>query len=301
MTTQQNWLNNYFGDEVADDLEKTAQARLLTKLAENAGIDINSLSEEQIQALALHLMQELEAEQGGGVDPSQGQPGIPQQGAAPQNPLAQFGQPTQQQMPQQGQPGLGGMSPETAMAKEAAAKFEEADMLGRVMAHSYVEELDKIASARGVEKTAANAFDVGGLRAGGTARSLGERARSAALKYKMKGRAFVEDNPKKMTAAAAAGGALVGARAGKRKEASAFEKLANDRALEILQTLGIDPSTGQPVQQQEPDLDQAVDQRALQLLAEAGYDPNAVASAYDQTVGDVGGGNPGGQGGYPQQ
>jgi len=331
MTTQNDWLTNYFGDDVADDLEKTAQAHLLVKLAEQAGLDINQLSEEELQALAMELMQELDAQGGQPGAPGQQLPGQmpgmqPQMGAPQANPLAQFGQPTQQRpaqglqqqaQPQQGHPGMGtpgggagGLSPE--MAKEAQAKFEEADALGRVMAHAYVEELDKIASAREAEKTAG--------RFGDAAKAVGSRAKSMAQSASWKAKGHAENighqartrarevgdhiGRNKGAYGAGAGGIAAGVAAGrmskKEKTASAFEKLATDRAVEILQTLGIDPQTGEQIQDagqvqqdvgvqgQDPQFDTAIDQRALQLLGEAGYDPSAVAQAYDQTVGQAG-------------
>ena len=298
MSTQNDWLSTYFGDEVADDLEKTAQARLLVKLAEQNGLDINQFSEEELQQLAAELMAELEAQQGGqpGAGVPGQQPGGPVPGAAPQaaphagvpnpmiaqqqmqRPQAAAPQAAPQAAPAPAGPTMsGGLSPE--MAKEAQAKFEEADALGRVMAHAYVEELDKIASARNseLEKTA------------------GRGAAVAAKAKDVAGRAanFAKGNKKAI--GAAAGGAAAGFAAGrmsKKASSAAFEKLANDRAVQILQTLGIDPATGQPMQPeaqdqapQEPDFDQAVDARALQILADAGFDPNAVAQAYDSTVG----------------
>jgi hypothetical protein len=322
MSTQNDWLSNYFGDDVAEDLEKTAQAHLLVKLAEQAGLDINQLSEEELMQLVAELQMNLDPSQQGGQQPGMapglqpGQPGYDmnptQMGAGfPPNLPGQNGQPLpgagqQMQRPQQPQgqvpqaqpqaSSAGGLSPE--MAKEAQAKFEEADALGRVMAHAYVEELDKIASVREAEKTAAMKYDVGGLRAGGTPRSVADKARNFALKAKMKGRAHVEDNAKKYVAGGAAAAGFGAGRASKREKtaSAAFEKLANDRAIEILQTLGIDPNTGQqvqqgvvPEQQGQPDFGQALDQRALQLLSDAGYDPNAVATAYDQQVGTGGG------------
>lgn len=180
--------------------------------------------------------------------------------------------------------GAGGLTPE--MAKEAQAKFEEADALGRVMAHAYVEELDKIASSRETEKTAGR-FD----RAGAAAKEVAGRAKN-----------FAKSDKGKMVGAGAAGvaaggtiGNAVGRRQGKSKEASAFEKLAFDRAAEVLQTLGIDPATGQPFQDQgqaqpqgqEPDFGQALDARALEILSEAGYDSSQVATAYNQTVNEA--------------
>jgi hypothetical protein len=158
------------------------------------------------------------------------------------------------------------------------------------MAHAYVEELDKIAASRGTEKTA------------------GRMGAVAAKAKDVAGRAsnFAKANKKGIGAAAGAGAAgFAAGRMSKKASSVAFEKLATDRAVEILQTLGIDPETGQQIQQapqgqvqqfqqngqpqapqgQEQGFDQALDQRALEMLSDAGYDPNAVAQAYDQQVG----------------
>lgn len=303
--SQNDWLSTYFGDDVAEDLEKTAQALMLTKLAEDAGLDLNQLSEEELMQLVAELQMNLEGQQDAQPGAPQAQPGMapgmthPQGQMGMQNaaqaqglPHTLLGQQMQrpQQMAQQapqGQPvgqapaaTAGGLSPE--MAKEAQAKFEEADALGRVMAHAYVEELEKIASAREQEKTAGikdKAQALGGVAKAHLARGSSSKVRSAID--------HVGRNKGRYGAGAAAVGGFAAGRASKKeKTASAFEKIANDRALEILQTLGIDPTGGQePEQAQDVDFGTAVDQRALQILADAGYDPNEVATAYDQTVG----------------
>jgi len=106
------WLANVYGTNAAgseNDLEKTAQAMMLEKLAESEGIDLSGLNEEQLDSLAQQVVSDNEA-----------QPGT----AAPEA-----------QVP--------------AGEEEAQAKFAEADFLGRVMAHSYTQELSKIASEGG--------------------------------------------------------------------------------------------------------------------------------------------------------
>jgi len=60
---------------------------------------------------------------------------------------------------------------------------------------------------------------------------------------------------------------------GVEKTASSFEKLADDRALEILDAAGYDPSTGEERgEADEGQLDDALNVRALEKLAEAGWD-----------------------------
>jgi hypothetical protein len=193
------------------------------------------------------------------------------------------------------------------MQKEAQAKFEEADLLGRVMAHAYTDELEKIASHR---KTA------GRMEAAKNAiRGAAGHAAHAA------GKAHSHVKSNKGAYAAGAGAAGAGFAAGRMsKKASAFEKLAEEHAAEILSATGYDPATGQDVygqqmlqnsmpqqqapqaqqtmpqnaggvQQQQPQAEQqdgtqfteALDQRALELLAENGYDVNEILARVQMT------------------
>lgn len=340
MSNQMNpWLASIYGTDGADDLEKTAQAHLLQKLAADSNIDISQFSPEELE----QLVQELAAEgynvgdmmqqqapqqpmqpgmnpQMGGMQP----PGMPPQQGRPQT-LAPANQ--QPQMPQgmnpqmmQQQPQQSGME---AMQKEAQAKFEEADLLGRVMAHSYTDELEKIAnhhktagrfeSAKESIKGAVHSARNSASHAAGRA---GSKASSKITELGMKARHH------KGAIAAGAGGAAAGFAAGRMsKKASAFEKLAEEHAAEILSQTGYDPSTGQdlygqqmlqnsmpqqgqqPQPQAQPQVQQpqqmyqqpqqgagmeqpqveqgdqfteALDSRALELLAENGYDVNEI-------------------------
>jgi hypothetical protein len=175
------WLAQVYGtnNSNSEDLEKIAQAEMAQQMAQQEGIDLSGLSEEQIAALGHEVL--------GGAAPQQGAP----QQAAPQQPGAQpqQGQPQQpgqeepqeiteeifmqaqqilanpanhdpalvqeaqaimqvveqhqaQQAGQAPQPG----QPEMAKVAEAQAKFEEADFLGRVMAHAFNQESEKIAA-----------------------------------------------------------------------------------------------------------------------------------------------------------
>lgn len=111
------YLANIYGTGApSDSLEKTAQAELLHKLAEEEGIDLSELDEEQLGALADQVVADNTADpNAGGVEPAGG----------------------------------GEAGGEEAAEEEAQAKFAEADFLGRVMAHSYTQELNKIAEEGG--------------------------------------------------------------------------------------------------------------------------------------------------------
>lgn len=98
------FLADYYGTgnisetEDPDQLEKMAQLVMLEKMAEDEGIDLSGLSDDEVVALAGEVFEDDE-----GIQPSSDQ-----------------------------------------LEKEAAAKFEEADFLGKVMAHSMWNELDAI-------------------------------------------------------------------------------------------------------------------------------------------------------------
>lgn len=170
MNGMNGWLAQTYGTAgavSAEDLEKQAQAELLSQLAGNpGGFDLNSLSAQELQQLSALLA---EQQMGGQAAPQQPaaapapaavQPG--QGGLDAQNLLQQLLQLQQQggqagqgqPAPQGGTPGAGQPAPgsaegaEAALMKEAAEKFQEADFLGRVMAHAYCNELQKIAAAQ---------------------------------------------------------------------------------------------------------------------------------------------------------
>lgn len=103
-------LANYFGTGVSEDeLQKQAQAEMFLKLAEEEGIDIDQLSDEQVQ----ELYDATFSDEGESVDNS-----IQEQAAQ-----------------------------EFAEKQAAAEKFAEAEFMGRTMAHAYVNELQKIAES----------------------------------------------------------------------------------------------------------------------------------------------------------
>ncbi len=265
------WLAQIYGTGAAQDLEKTAQYHLLAKLAEEEGVDLSGLSEEELDQLAIQAGL-------GGEEVQDGQ----QLEEAPSQEL---------------------------LMKEAQAKFEEADFLGRVMAHSYTQELEKIAGARemagkayGTAKGAVRR--TGQLLAGGKKMSaggtVGEGARvgnKRVVHSIAQGGAHRREALKSVGArAGAAGVAGFGAKKafGKEKEASAFEKLALEQAQNILGAAEQAHAQQQAVMQRpqspflaqqaqapqqssgQPQFQQALDERALQILAENGYDTDAI-------------------------
>jgi hypothetical protein len=280
-----NWLAQIYGTAQADDIEKTAQIHLLAKLAEEQGIDINTLSDDQINALASEFLDD------------------GSQQAAPQAATQVAAAPV----------AAAPAFDANALAKEAQAKFEEADLLGRVMAHAYTQELEKIAAEK--EKTAGR---FGAVAAKGKAFGASAKQHAGKAVEHVKGH-------KGHYGAAAAGLAAGEAHGRMRKHASAFDKLAEMQAAEMLSAAGFDPSTGQdttqqaqqhqqPQQSQQPqgqdpgqvqgmlnqqpqaaqpqqdpqaEFQQALDTRALEMLQAAGYDVNEIIARLSQGQGQA--------------
>jgi hypothetical protein len=263
------FLNELYGTTATigaggEDLEKQAAAEFLIKLAEAEGVDLDDLSDEEVGQL-LAEVEKTAAE--GGFEPDDG---------------------------------------------EAQEKLAEADFLGRAMAHAYVNELAEIEKQakspipalistikRTAKKKGAGAAagefgrsQVQALRSAGralkslvtgkaptslpkgargltVARKPGESVRRTALRGL--GQAAQIASPTLAAGGLAAGGGIAAARAArKEKEARSFneqfEAAAQDRAYEMLAQAGYDVE-----KVAEADLEQAVDTRALEMLEEAGY------------------------------
>jgi len=365
-----SWLAKAYGTGgVAPEaeIEKTAQYMFLQKLAEAEGLDLSQASPQDLDSLYNEVMtQEAQGGQQGAApqDPNAQQQVDPNAQGAQQTDgqgfdvsqftpeqlaaVQQYDAFIQQQMagqqqdpnaidPSQVDPAMiaqmqaqQGMQQEQQMAKEAQAKFAEADFLGRVMAHAYTQELQKIAS----EQTKTASTPLGPIGNPGMAGTM--TGRVAALKHhagaaadavsrgaQAVGSHLSANRGKYLAGVGAAGtvaGRVSGVKAGretanqeydeasdswKSKTAFAIEKLAEMRAGEILTENGIDPSTGQPIQEQqaaqqqqpaqgmqpqqpgmqmpgqaqgqqpqmsdEDQVNQLVEQRAVEMLQQAGY------------------------------
>lgn len=333
------WLAKVYGTNggAAEDLEKIAQAEMAQQLAANEGIDLSQLSPEQIAALGQEVLGQGAAPQPEGGEgeiteetfaqaqqilsnPEQFDPELVQQaqavvqhveqlqgaegGAQPQAPQA-AGAPTDpaqagQAQVANGQPGQA----EMAKIAEAQAKFEEADFLGRVMAHSFSQESEKIAAAKqasigaqlgaaahaakGAIGGAAHAAKGKAMELGGHAKLLGAGAMHHGGKALGSAVNHVKSHPAAYAAGAAgAAGLGAGYAAGhhtKEATVNAIEKAAMQQAASILQANGIDPATvGQPAPQAAPApapapaanpqvaLGELIEKRAHQILAQLGY------------------------------
>lgn len=334
------WLAQVYGTNggASEELEKIAQAEMAQQLAAQEGIDLSQLSPEQIAQLGQEMgvgpqpggeggeiteemfaeaqqvlanpeqfdpqvveqaqgimaqVEQMQAAQAGGQP--QGQPqGQPGAAAAPD---AAGGQP-------QGAPAAQPGQAEMAKVAEAQAKFEEADFLGRVMAHSFNQEVEKIAASkqagvmehlRGAGHAVAGAGHaaMGHLKhLGGAAKHHAGAAAGAVKHHAGAAMGHLKTHPGLSHGLAAGAGAAGGAAAmhhmNKEATISAIEKAAMAQAANILQANGIDPASGQPLQPQAapapaavapaapaPNAQQAlgdlVEKRAHQILRNLGY------------------------------
>jgi len=265
------------------DLQKTAAAELLVKLAEQEGIDLDKLSDEQVTNMVNELFKT--AEEAPPFPPKKETKGEESSGeSSPNESKEEKKDESKEASAEEGQ-----------AEKEAQAKFAEADFLGRVMAHSFTQEVGLIQKEAGkmdfLKRLGDKAKGVAG-KAGEAASKAGKAVGGAASKA---GKA-VADTAKKPGAAAGAAGAgglaagFLAGRAGKKKEGSAapsaLETLVDQKAIEILKTAGYVDEEGniQPPQVAEPSqeekqasiLDVEIERLALQKLEAHGYPVNWV-------------------------
>lgn len=253
------FLAQFYGNAPEMDIEKTAaeqqeeetQIELFAKLAHDNGIDLEKLSEEQVQELYDATFKEASDDKdaddkGGDKDKEE------------KKEKAEH---------------------EFEEKKAAAEKVAEADFLGRVMAHSYVNEMRKIAEEAEVKEAAGTVAMTGRPRADALkVRGLGDKARAAlhavkgmAAKAEDKGGRAAEyvarigaDKEGPLTRGraavarhghhAAAGAAAAGAAGGggyaaykhhkKEKEASALDQLALNAAVDMLVDFNKEGSQG---------------------------------------------------------
>lgn len=249
------------GGPSQEDIEKQAQAELFCKLAADNGIELAQLDDAQVQQLWTEVM--------GGEEKTAADNAEESAAAVEFEAVKQA---------------------ET----EKRAQFEQADYLGRVMAHSMVQELGRIGDNMEKEAKMPEALAKALAKGKGSAAGAAQKGRRMAFETGEKGKQMAEgvkSHAKKYkgmygTGAAAAGGGAVGAAAGKNKESSAIDERALKRSVEKAAEAGFDPDEAaerlaalcvldqlgdsEKVAAQST-VDQAVDVRSLELLEKAGY------------------------------
>jgi hypothetical protein len=292
----------------AEDLEKAAHVRLFEKVAADEGIDFNQLTDDQINTLFVEFMTNVLPQlQGEAVEAGEGavaeepktasyydqsekvastilfeklaaDEGIDLSQLSQEDLNALYAHFLENVIPQLAQP-----APAEEEVKEAQAKLAEADYIGRYMAHSYVNELSKIAeeAEKSEEEPKKKGWSTGkkiGVGAGAAAGSAGLVALGLLARRALKNRAAKGGPPifsgstgatlSRATAAPMGLGGMVGLGGTDLKQASAplFDKLATDRANEILEANGV----GQ-AQAEQPEFDDLVTARAIEILQANGY------------------------------
>lgn len=247
-------------EEQTQDTEKVAAAQLAEKLAGDESLNLEGMSEDQIEALAQEVLAQGAEEQ--------------TEAAAEETEEAEATEETEE--------------------KQASEKLAEADYLGRVMAHSYVQELKNIEKQAGAKETAGKVMGHVKRHASDVKEGFKDLAHMAksprqaasALKDSVKSQGMkgtIKGNKKSLKALGVAGaGAAAGAAAKKYKDkkssaVSALDTLAAQRALEILAENGIDYNAEAEVEEKTASnpadaLAAAVEARAMELLQAEGYE-----------------------------
>lgn len=245
-------------EEQTQDTEKVAAAQLAEKLAGDESLDLDGMSEDQIEALAQEV-------------------------------LAQGAEEKTEEASEESE------ETESTEEKQASEKLAEADYLGRVMAHSYVQELRNIEKEAGAKETAGkvmghvkrHASDVkeGFKDLAHMAKSPREAGRALKESIKtqgVKGTLKGNKNSLKALGATGAGATGVGMAAKKSKDkkssaVSALDTLAAQRAIEILAENGIELTEETEAEEKTASnpadaLAAAVEARAVELLQAEGYE-----------------------------
>lgn len=248
--------------ETDADLEKLAAAELAEGLANDDEVDTDGLTEEELEAVAqdvLNASSEEGAEEGGNID---------------------------------------GEQEKTSAAEQAQEKLAEADYLGRVMAHSYHQELQKIAAAE-QEKTAGM---TSGQRVGQAVKSKGGKFLSSlgdiasgkqaregfAAAKKSKGTADAAKAMASKSIMSAKGKERAGAAIGKHMGAAAEAKKSGMRGAAKTTALygGAAAAAGGAAaamkKKQSSAMDTLVEQRAMEILEASGIDPDELAEVDGQ-------------------
>jgi hypothetical protein len=262
------WLAEMYGTAAAaqpeqESLSKTAQLELFAKLAAEENIDLSTLTPEQVNALFVETFSKAAEESGAEEKKEEKQEEKKDEHEAKESPA-------EEKVEEKAKAEYFGK-------KEAQAKLAEADLMGRVMAHSFVQELGLIDQAKEAQ-----------------AKEAGAMQHIAGAADKAKG--FLGTTKGKAIAGAAAGTAAAGTglalhlakKKGEEKSASAIDALAGKRAVELAKEAGFDPEeasarvnavltlgAGESTKvAHTTDFETGVAVRGLELLEAAGYPVN---------------------------
>lgn len=252
----------------AEDLEKAASLELFAKLAANNGIDISTLSNDQISTLWSDTFgTPLVSKEAGAMPPQfmQHMKGKEEGKEHEGKDKKHEGKKEEKHEEKEKEEHEKKAAAEFAALQTERSKLAEADRAGRVMAHAMVQELNSINDAIAKEATAKTAAPV--VETTATSTKIAE---------------YVAQKGRELSKVAAPAAAPA---QGLRKEASSIERLAVDRALEIGAAAGfsteevgqklaayLTPGIAESTKMASAvDVKQAVELRALEFLEGAGY------------------------------
>jgi len=261
----------------SNDTEKLAQAQAMSEMLAGEGIDIDNLSADTIAKVASAIF-------GEDADLTKRAQEVAEE-EKKEEPAKAEGEEEAKESEGEGEAYEGKETPEEEKKEEESAeqKTAEADFLGRMMAHAYVNELAEIekqaAMPEALAKALAKGKEVGGKALGAIKAAPGKAKEwaEAPIKYR-KGLRKDLAHPWAITArkhkgqVAAAGGLAAGAAGGaglaahklmkgKEKKSSVVETLAQQKVAAILEA-----------NTDEAKLAGAVDERATEILREMGYE-----------------------------
>lgn len=263
------------GTAPSEEQIKLAEAELFCKLAASEGIDLSTLSDEQVATLYNEFYKQAEEE-------------------CP--PGEKKDEPAAEKKDEEKGEGKGEEEKKEAAAREHATKLahaaEEAHAhrLGQIMAHSYVAELSKIAAEQGLNEQPGETKEAGMppqlAKALGKVRGAAGEAASKGKELAGKAVGAAKSNPGAAAAGAAAAGAGAGFAAGrmsKKASLSNIDQLALEQAVKIAHEGGLDPEEAaervhavavlglQDSTKLASDLESQIGIRALEYLEAAGY------------------------------
>lgn len=279
------------------DLQKLAEAELAEKLASDNQIDVENMSDEQVEALAQATLEHIE----GGEEKTASEDESAEDAEENEEEAADEAEETEEASDESAEDSAEETEETEESGDEEQEKVAEADQLGRIMAHSFVQELRSIETEK-----VAKAEGPGNLK--GKLTMKAHKAKDSAKALPGKVMNAVKDAPKNLKAAvkspkfqskvtqvgmqarhnrgklglaagaaagaAAAVGAKKAAKKSMTKKSSALDTLATMRAQEILEQNGIkieETETETKTASAADVLAAKVEERAWEILQANGY------------------------------
>ncbi len=264
MSGMNQWLAQCYdtpGAATQEDLQKVAEAEMFAKLASENGLDLNSMSDAEVSDLWNKVAMDEEHE-----DKKNGK------GKPPPFTKKDGGDKDEKKDDEEKE----AAAQEFAMQKAASDQIEFMDYCGRVMAHSYVNELTKIAKgmAGEGEKTAGANPLLDHLAGGGAAAATAAAPADVNERIQKLAAAAPGNTPAAQPSSTDRIDFLAAKHAVKLAEAAGIDVNVAAERLNAVLTLGPQESVKLATAE---NVDQAIEIRGLELLEQAGFEVNWAA------------------------